>query len=312
MLSELMIVFRGHEFRLSYIAMPLVFGVLALGVSCSSPNTGNSPKTNTEKSAEPAEPLRIPQGAGLVRIGTGTVAKAEGGWRVSSKGGGEFAAIVPLAHFAGDWTAIVEAHARVTAGKMGIALLTTDTHLLDERILEPTADAQSLSFSFSSRQNVQDLLVRGVDVKVKLSEVVVESVDLVFQGSLLPGAASLEKVEVAQPGAVVSLGPPVRVVTPAGVYSYGAMIPLSLEGAAGLLLVKAKLKVVHGEIGIGILNKDIKSFQGQEFFAPEPQSKEVVVAITDPAIAGRVIVRNGKAPGASEALLEAIGVYSVK
>jgi hypothetical protein len=206
----------------------------------------------------------------------------------------------------------VEARIKVVKGKIGLGLLTTDFHVLQEQTIAAGSDVQHIALPAASSQGVKSLLLRGLEPKGAPSEAFVEAVDLIIAAVKLPNAVSLAKVASAQAGALVEPGPPVRVVTTAGGYAYAAILPLALDNPQGTLFLRAKVTTIRGEPGIGILNRDQKDFQSQEFVTPGPQLQEVFVCIPSPTIAGSVIVRNGGKTGVSELRIEDMAVYAVK
>ena len=236
----------------------------------------------------------------------------ENGWKVVAKGGGTFAAAVSIGSYGpGQWAGSVEARISVTKGKIGLGLLTTDYHILKEQTVAAGADVQHVSLPVASNENVKALLLRGFEPNGTLSEAYVEAVDLVLTVVKLPKAVSLAKAS-AQAGALVEPGPPVHVVTTTGAYSYAAMLPLALDNPHGTLFLRAKVTAIRGEPGIGILNRDGKDFQSQEFLLPGANAQDLVVYIPSPKTAGSVIVRNGGKTGVSELRIEDMAVYAVK
>jgi hypothetical protein len=285
-------------------SLSLALGLLFESSSCSSNKTA-APERSETPAAVPTETLRIPRVATIQAAGDGSVSKVENGWKVVAKGGATFAAAVPLwSYGSGQWAGTVEAHLRVTKGKIGLGLLTTDYHILKEQTVAASPDTQNVSLPVASTESGKALLLRGLEP----SEAFVEAVDLALPAAKLPNAVSLAKIT----GTLVEPGPPVHVVTAAGAWSYAAALPLALDNSQGTLFLRVKATALRGEPYFGILNRDQKDFQSQGLLPPGPNAQDVIVYIPSPATAGSVIVRNGGKTGVSELRIEDMAVYAVK
>jgi hypothetical protein len=144
-----------------------------------------------------------------------------------------------------------------------------------------------------------------------LSTAAVEAVDLLVPGVRLPDAVSLSRVAPTNAAATIERGNPVRVVTARERYSHGASFPLALGNATNTVIVRTQARVVRGQIGIGVLTRDLKRFQAEEYIGKELQSAAVFVPIPSPATAGSVIIRNEN-DGVSEILVDDVAVYSLR
>ena len=294
------------------LSLPLALCLFLAGASCSSNKTAAPERGETAASA-PTETLRIPRVGTIQTAGGGSVSKLENGWKIDANGGGTFAAAVPIPSYGpGQWAGSVVVRIRVTKGKIGLGLLTTDGDILKEQTVAPGADVRNVSLPIASNENVKALLLRGLEPKSTSSEAFVETVDLALPAVKLPDGVSLARFASAQGEALIESGPRVRVVTTAVPWTYGAALPLALDNPRGALFLRAKVTTIRGEPYIGILNRDQKDFQIQEPLPPGPDAQEVVVYIPSPATAGSVIVRNGAKNGVSEARIEDVAIYSLK
>jgi hypothetical protein len=310
--STIPLLFRTKRTVSCAVSLSLAVGLLLAGSSCSSSKTAAPERSETAVSA-PTETLRIPRIATIQQAGNGSVSKVGNGWKVVTGGGGAYAAAVPIGSYGpGHWAGSVEARLRVTKGKIGVGLLTEDSHILNQQTVVAASDVQTVSLPVASNQNGKSLLLFGPEPSGTLSEVLVEAVDLALPAVKLPNAVSLAKIASGQEGALAEPGPPVHVVTAARPWSYAATFPLVLDNPKGTLFLRARVTTIRGEPYIGILNQDQKDFQSQELLPPGSNAQDVVVYIPSPQTAGSVIVRNGSKNGVSEVRIEDMAVYVVK
>ncbi|MBZ5583537.1 MAG: hypothetical protein LAQ30_15280 [Acidobacteriia bacterium] len=278
--------------RLRNGSLFLVVWVAAMGMAC---GPKDSATRETISTSETAGTIRMPRLDAIQAAGTGTIARAEGGWKINSDGGSAFAAAVVLWGYGNiPWSGVLEARVRVTKGEMSFGLLTSDYKLLGQRFLRAGPDVQQI----------------GGTVPGAPCEAVLEAADLVLRAVKLTDAVSLGSITGISP-ATLEKGPPVRIVTPASNYVYVASMPLALGQPTGNVFLYAKMRVVRGQVGIGILNRDGRDFQGHEYLTPAPQPKDVFVPIPTPATAGLLVIRNGAA-GSSEVLIDNAAVYALR
>lgn len=131
------------------------------------------------------------------------------------------------------------------------------------------------------------------------------------RGEKVPGAAELNQIMPASQQACIEGGDAVRVTTPSQPWAYAAAIPLRLPLQAGTcLIVQVRLKVLEGEIRIGVLAADERSFVVEKTArASHGGSVQIDLPILLAGPLGNIIVRNGALETRSRAVLEEISVW---
>ena len=220
--------------------------------------------------------------------------------------------VCPFGHSArptgkGQWRYVF----RLRRERSEFGITTPETKIVNEQVFGFDPKDQRVSFPVSSALNAHMLIIRGMASKGTMCEALVRSVDLVLSGAKIPGAVSLDKIAASQPSASVYQGPPVRIVTAPDRYSYAATVPLVLNDTHGFVIVRARGKVLRGQVGFGILNRSQRDFQYQTSILPEEQPQDVSLPVSSPSTAGSVMVSNSAGIG-SEVLLDDITAYLVK
>lgn len=132
-----------------------------------------------------------------------------------------------------------------------------------------------------------------------------------LKGEKVPGAAELEQIMLASEQACIEGGDKVVVTTPSQPWAYAAAIPLRLPLQTGLcLIVRVRLKVLEGEIRIGVLAADERSFVVEKTACAGhdgPVEIDLPILLAGPV--GNIIVRNGTAGTRSIAVLEDVSVW---
>ena len=80
--------------------------------------------------------------------------------------------------------------------------------------------------------------------------------------------------------------------TGAGQGAYTGRIALGLDASGQGLKVKVSLRVLDGNLGVGILTPDSKDFILERSVWPLPQMLEVALPLPSPPITGDLIIRN--------------------
>jgi FkbM family methyltransferase len=131
------------------------------------------------------------------------------------------------------------------------------------------------------------------------------------RGEQIPGAVELDQIMLACEQASIESGERVVVTTPPQPWAYAAAIPLHLPRQTGLcLIVRVSLKVLEGEIRVGVLAADERSFVIEKTVrAGSSALVEVDLPILLAGPVGNVIVRNGSGEVRSRAVLEDVSVW---
>jgi FkbM family methyltransferase len=131
------------------------------------------------------------------------------------------------------------------------------------------------------------------------------------KGEKIDGAAELERITVASSQARIEGGDhQVVVVTPPQPWAYATTIPLHLPPQPGLcVIVYVRLKVLEGEIRVGVLAADERSFIIEKTAPACGASAEIDLPILLSGPVGNLIVRNGAGEAPSTAILEDVSVW---
>lgn len=113
---------------------------------------------------------------------------------------------------------------------------------------------------------------------------------------VVPG--SVGEIRAACDESRVEPGPPARVTTPEGRWTYAAAVPLTIPAdVAGQLWVRIRILVQRGEIGVGVLNRAGTAFQHRRFLSAGPDQQTAYLRIVNPHDAAQVIVENASPDG---------------
>ena len=120
----------------------------------------------------------------------------------------------------------------------------------------------------------------------------------------------LDRTALAYSQAHVEPGANPVITTASARWSYAASLPLGVDPAEGPnLAVEARLRVVEGKVGVGVLAADERSFVVEkQVEANDGLGACVVLRLPHPAVVGPLIVRNASESGPSKAVLEEVAI----
>jgi organic radical activating enzyme len=112
---------------------------------------------------------------------------------------------------------------------------------------------------------------------------------------------------------VIEGGEPARLLTPEGMWSYGAAMPVNIPaGTVGQFWVRARVQVLRGQLGVGLLNLAGTDFQDRAFVSPAAEPSTIFLKVTHPADASSLILQNATPTGQrAEALFYGAALLSV-
>ncbi len=121
---------------------------------------------------------------------------------------------------------------------------------------------------------------------------------------------AVEEIRLADVQARIEPGSPTRIITPAIRWSYAAALPLAFpSNAAGEFWVRIRARVLLGQAGFGLLNRDGSAFLDRSFVVSGKETLAIFLQIADPADAQSLIIQNATPDGqAAEILLEEVTV----
>lgn len=295
--------------RREFAQVTLCVCMFALMVACGSKA---APEESNSAQRTAGETLRV------TRIETlengpipGAVSRVQDGWRVASGQQWGFAAVVPFDGFGRRGVnGAVEVKLTVSAGKVGVGLLTSGNQLLQEKFADAGPGEQLLTFTLG-QEDFRSVIIRSGAPTGTNSDATVMAVDYVFRVAALPGAVSLQQIAKTDPSSSLETGPPARVITGTHKYAYAAHIPLTLPSAGKFLaFVRVHGRVARGRIGIGILDTPETRVQTERFYDPAATSRDYFAAAPDPARAASVLFRTDR-DEASEIVIEQVTAYRI-
>ena len=112
-------------------------------------------------------------------------------------------------------------------------------------------------------------------------------------GERIDGAVSLETIEQALDGVSIQRGRPTKITMVPLQWSNGAAFPLHLpSGPHGDLFVLIRARVLNGQVGVGVLDRELKGYQVEKFVDAGPEMTDIYLPVPLPETASSVLVRN--------------------
>jgi hypothetical protein len=112
-------------------------------------------------------------------------------------------------------------------------------------------------------------------------------------GERIDGAMSLEAIEQALDGVSIQRGRPTKITMVPLQWSSGATFPLHLpSGPHGDLFILIRARVLNGQVGVGVLDRELKGYQVEKFVDAGPEMTDIYLPVPLPETASSVLVRN--------------------
>lgn len=133
------------------------------------------------------------------------------------------------------------------------------------------------------------------------------------QSDLRELTGAVGEIRAAHEQARIERGPPSRIVTPAGRWSYAAALPLAIPSSVtGEVWVRVRAMVLRGEGGFGLLNRAGTAFQDRAFIAARGEIGTIFLQVADGADVESLIIENSTPDGqTAEILLEDVTVLGL-
>ena len=129
-------------------------------------------------------------------------------------------------------------------------------------------------------------------------------------GVPVEGAVSLDAIEAAAPGVSLDRGRPIRIATLPAQWANAAAIPLHIpSGQRGGVFISIRARVLAGQIGIGVMDRESQGNQIEQFVDAGPEMADITLPVPLPETAGALIFRNTAAGGVASQI--AIGSVAV-
>jgi hypothetical protein len=131
-------------------------------------------------------------------------------------------------------------------------------------------------------------------------------------GERIAGGLSLETIKRALDEASVEPGRPTKVTMLAQQWSDGATIPLHIPPAPhGDLFVLIRARVLNGQVGVGVMDRDLKGYQIEKFVDAGPEMTDIYLPVPLPETASLVMVRNtAKGAVVSQIVIEDVALVA--
>jgi hypothetical protein len=131
-------------------------------------------------------------------------------------------------------------------------------------------------------------------------------------GKRIDGALSLASMEQAPGGVAIEPGRPTRITMVPQQWSSGATIPLHMpSGRPGDLFVLIRARVLNGQVGVGVLDRELKGYQVEKFVDAGPEMTDIYLPVPLPETASSVLIRNtAKGAVASQIAIEDVALVA--
>ena len=131
-------------------------------------------------------------------------------------------------------------------------------------------------------------------------------------GKRIDGAVSLDAIELGTDGVSIERGRPTRIVTLPQQWADAAIFPLHIPpGGHGDLFVLIRARVLNGQIGLGVLDREMKGYQIEKFVDAGPEPADIYLPVPLPETAASLMIRNtAKGTVASRIEVEDVALVS--
>jgi hypothetical protein len=112
-------------------------------------------------------------------------------------------------------------------------------------------------------------------------------------GKRIQGALSLDAIEAANGEVSIERGRPTKIVTQPQQWANAASIPLHIPTTThGDLFVLIRARVLHGQAGIGILDRELQGYQIEKFVDAAPEMADIYLPVPLPETASSLMFRS--------------------
>jgi hypothetical protein len=131
-------------------------------------------------------------------------------------------------------------------------------------------------------------------------------------GERIDGGLSLEAIELALPGVSIQRERPTKITMVPLQWSSGATIRLHIpSGPHGDLFVLIRARVLNGQVGVGVLDRELKGYQVEKFIDAGPEMTDIYLPVPLPETASSVLIRNtAKGAVASQIVIEDVALVA--
>jgi hypothetical protein len=131
-------------------------------------------------------------------------------------------------------------------------------------------------------------------------------------GRRIDGGLSLDAIEPAFDTVSIERGRPTKITMVPQQWSSGATIPLHIpSGPHGDLFVLIRARVLKGQVGVGVLDRELKGYQVEKFVDASPQMADIYLPVPLPETASSLLIRNtAEGAVASQILIEDVALVA--
>ncbi len=206
--------------------------------------------------------------------------------------------------------------ARVVQGQIGLGIHDNETKSLQlERVVSPSSELIDIYVPVLFPKTADTLIVRNTAPNGVRSQILIEDVGLLAASKPPPDELAeplgLERMQTSDKTAVLDqVDAGLAVTTGTGPGAFAGRLALGLDARSGEgLKVRVSLRVIEGNLGVGILTPDGKAFILERSVWPSPRKIVVTLPLPSPPIIGDFIIRNlATDHAASKAVLEKIEI----
>jgi hypothetical protein len=129
-------------------------------------------------------------------------------------------------------------------------------------------------------------------------------------GTRIDGALSLDAIAPATGGVSIQRGHPTRITTLPQQWANAAAIPLRIPpGPHGDLFLLIRARVLNGQVGVGVIDRELKDYQVEKFVDAGPEPADIYLPVPLPETAGSLLIRNtAKGAVASQIVIEEVAL----
>jgi hypothetical protein len=131
-------------------------------------------------------------------------------------------------------------------------------------------------------------------------------------GKRIDGALSLDAISPALDGVLIERGRPTGITMLPQQWSSGAAIPLHIPpGPHRGLFVLIRARVLEGQAGVGIIDRELKGYQIEKFVDAGPEAADIYLPVPLPETASSLLIRNtAKGEVASRIAIEDVALVA--
>jgi len=107
-----------------------------------------------------------------------------------------------------------------------------------------------------------------------------------------------------------SRGPSIRVAANAPPWAYVALAPVKFPSGPDRYWVRFRLKVVKGQVGLGVLNASETDFYERRFIDHGEEFQDVILPIAHPQESHKLVIQNGERAGQLEVVIEELALFT--